>query len=202
MESEEEDQKSRSQVKREFRELKELVKELVDLPDDHLRRMPLSPRNLEEIVTARDLSRAALQRQLRYLVRRIEKSDDDIEAIRSALDGPLDHTGVSGPTDAPDDVSGDAPVDAPVDAMGEPSQDVGAAEPEPHELWAAELIAGDDQLLGAFVEQHPDVEHRKLRRLVRNARKEQQRAKGKPGAAPKLVAFLHRLHAGEASESP
>lgn len=173
MESEEEVQKSRSQVKREFQELKELVKQLVELPADHLRRLPLSQRNLDEILAAQDLSRSALQRQLRYLVRRIEKTDD-VAAIQSAFDGPIP----------------DRPVDSGADEA-EPQ------EPEPQEVWAEALIAGDDEVLGEFIEEHPDVDHRKLRKLVRRAMKEKERGKAKPTAAPKLVAFLRRLHSAE-----
>lgn len=180
MDLEEEDQRSRSQVKRDFREIKEMVKQLIELPPHHLRRMPLSQRNIDEVVAARDLTRSALQRQLRYLVRRIEQTDD-VAAIRSALDGPI-----------PD--ASDSPDDSVHDDSEPPKAEL-------HELWAEELIAGDDQVLGVFIEDHPEVEHRKLRRLVRSARKEKQRSEVKATTAvTKLVAFLQNLRADDTNE--
>jgi ribosome-associated protein len=159
MDSEEQEEKSRSQIKREFRELKELVKELIELPDWHLDRIPLTERNRAEIVTARDLSRSALQRQLRYLVRRIEGSED-ISAIRSAVDDP---PAIPDDDEAPSEV----------------------------EEQAAELIAGDNDLLGRFIDDHPELDHRKLRRLLRAARKERKRGPEAPRtAAQELVEYL------------
>lgn len=161
MDSEEEEQKSRSQTKREFRELKELVKELIDLPSGHLDRIPLTERNRHEIEAARDLSRSALQRQLRYLVRRIE-AGEDVAAIWSAV------------TDPP-------PLPAEDEA------------PDEAERQAGELISGDNDVLGRFIDEHPEFDHRKLRRFVRNARKESKSGLDGPHtAAQELVEYLRQ----------
>lgn len=165
MEDEEQEYKSRSQIKREFQELKDLVKEMIELPDWHLDRLPLTDRNRAEIVEARDMSRSALQRQLRYLVRRLEASQD-IEELRIAVAEP------------PEVEKDEAP-----EAI-EPADEI--------EEQAAALIASDNDVLGEFIDAHPEFDHRKLRRFVRQARKERDASDAPGPAAHELADFLRK----------
>ena len=82
-----EDEKSRSQIKREFRELKKLGIELVALSAGQLRAMPLSDRTRDALLAARTMTRTALQRQYRYISSLM--ADEDVDAIRGALAGEL-----------------------------------------------------------------------------------------------------------------
>ena len=61
------DEKSRSQVKRDFRELKDLGIRLAGLPKGQLRAIPLSEKTLEAVLAAQGMARNALQRHYRYL---------------------------------------------------------------------------------------------------------------------------------------
>jgi len=86
-EPEREEKKSRSQIKREFLELKELGKQLVALSPGQLRGIPLSPGTREAVLAAKDMARGALQRQFRHLAHLIE--EEDVASIRDALSGAL-----------------------------------------------------------------------------------------------------------------
>lgn len=85
MDAEEDEEKSRSQLKREFQELKELGKELVQLSRRQLEGIPMSDATREAILAAQQMARSALQRQFRYLAGLIE--NEDVAAIRSAMSG-------------------------------------------------------------------------------------------------------------------
>ena len=75
--------KSRSQLKRDFQELKTLCRELVGLSAKQLEAMPIDDDARAAILSAKNMSRGALQRQLRYLVRLMEH--EDVDAVRAAL---------------------------------------------------------------------------------------------------------------------
>jgi len=79
------DKKSRSQVKREFRELKDLGIKLVGLSKGELRAVPISEGTLEAVLAAKGMTRTALQRQYRYLSSLLAR--EDVAAIRAALSG-------------------------------------------------------------------------------------------------------------------
>ena len=81
------DEKSRSQVKREFRELKELGKQLADLSKGQLRAMPLSVGTREALLAAKGMTRSALQRQYRRLSSLL--AEEDVAALRAHLTGEL-----------------------------------------------------------------------------------------------------------------
>jgi len=83
----EQDEKSRSQVKREFRQLKELGIELAALSQGQLRDMPLSERMRDALLAAKTMTRTALQRQYRYIASLMV--DEDAAALRAALAGEL-----------------------------------------------------------------------------------------------------------------
>jgi ribosomal 50S subunit-associated protein YjgA (DUF615 family) len=77
------DEKSRSQVKREFRELKRLGIRLAGLSKGQLRALPLSEDTRDALLAAKGMTRTALQRQYRYLSSLLAK--EDVAAIRAAL---------------------------------------------------------------------------------------------------------------------
>lgn len=81
------DEKSRSQVKREFRELKNLGIQLAGLSKGQLRDMPLSENVRDALLAAKGMTRTALQRQYRYLSSLL--AEEDVAAIRAALTGEL-----------------------------------------------------------------------------------------------------------------
>jgi ribosome-associated protein len=158
--SEQEERKSRSQIKREFLELKELGKQLVALSAGQLRTIPLSQGTREAVLAAKEMTRAALQRQLRHLAHLIE--EEDVASIRDGLSG----------------------------ALQPHAEEVATLHEAEH--WRDELLAGDDDLLARFIEQHPACDRQHLRQLVRNARKERDLDKP-PKSARLLFRYLKGL---------
>jgi ribosome-associated protein len=77
------DAKSRAEVKREFRELKQLGLRLAALSPGQLRDLPLSEKTREALLAAKQMSRAALQRQYRYLSSLL--ANEDVAVLRAAL---------------------------------------------------------------------------------------------------------------------
>lgn len=86
-ESSQQDEKSRSQIKREFRELKDLGIRLAGLSKGQLRAVPLSERTRDAVLAAQGMTRSALQRQYRHLSSLL--ASEDVAAIRVALTGQL-----------------------------------------------------------------------------------------------------------------
>ena len=86
-ENSQQDKKSRSQIKREFRELKNLGIQLAGLSKGQLRAMPLSEKTRDALQAARGMTRTALQRQYRHLSSLL--AEEDVAVIRSALTGEL-----------------------------------------------------------------------------------------------------------------
>ena len=74
---------SKSQVKREMQALRELGRELVDLPLVSLRKFDFSDTLLDSIVLAQGLKREALRRQLQHIGKLLREEDD--AAIRQLL---------------------------------------------------------------------------------------------------------------------
>ncbi len=81
------DEKSRSQIKREFRELKELGKQLAGLSKGQLRAMPLSEGTRDALLATKEMTRSALQRQYRYVSSLL--AEEDVAALRGRLTGEL-----------------------------------------------------------------------------------------------------------------
>lgn len=79
------DEKSRTQVKREFRELKKLGIRLAGLSRKQLQAMPLSEATRDALLAAKGMTRGALQRQYRYVSSLLAK--EDVAAVRAALGG-------------------------------------------------------------------------------------------------------------------
>jgi len=79
------EEKSRSQVKRDFRALKDLAMQLATLPKGQLRAMPLSEKAREATLASHGMARNALHRHYRYLSALL--ASEDVGAIRAALAG-------------------------------------------------------------------------------------------------------------------
>ena len=79
------DDKSRSQIKREFRELKELGIQLSTQTKGQLRALPLTEKTLEAVLASHGMARNSLQRHYRYLSSLLAK--EDVDAIKAALAG-------------------------------------------------------------------------------------------------------------------
>lgn len=84
----EDEQKSRSQLKREFAALRELGAELVTLKRKRLEALPMSEPTFDAVIAGCTMDRSPLQRQLRRIAGLLEY--EDVDAIRSALDDPLE----------------------------------------------------------------------------------------------------------------
>lgn len=76
--------KSKSQVKRELRELYDLGKQLVELPDAHFLQIPVADKLREAVVAAKKMKLAALKRQLKFIAGLMQ--DEDETAIHRALE--------------------------------------------------------------------------------------------------------------------
>jgi len=81
------DEKSRSQVKRDFRTLKDLGIRLAGLSKGQLHEIPLSEKTRAAVLQAQGMARNALQRHYRYLSSLL--AEEDVVAIRNALTGEL-----------------------------------------------------------------------------------------------------------------
>ena len=79
------DEKSRSQVKRDIRALKDLGIRLADLSKGQLRDIPLSEETRKAVLAAQGMARNALQRHYRYLSSLL--AEEDVAAIKTALTG-------------------------------------------------------------------------------------------------------------------
>ena len=87
VENPQQDAKSRTRVKREFRELKDLGIRLAGLPKGQLRAIPLSDKTREAALASHGMARNALQRHYRYLSALL--AEEDVVAIRASLAGAV-----------------------------------------------------------------------------------------------------------------
>lgn len=83
IEDDDEQVKSKSQIKREMQALRDLGKELVDLPVSVLKKIDLSEAVYEAVMLAQGLKREALRRQLQHIGKLLREEDE--VAIRQAL---------------------------------------------------------------------------------------------------------------------
>jgi ribosome-associated protein len=81
------DEKSRSQVKRDFRALKDLGIRLAGLSKGQLSAIPLSEKTRAAVLAAQGIARNALQRHYRHLSSLL--GQEDVAAIRAALGDEL-----------------------------------------------------------------------------------------------------------------
>jgi ribosome-associated protein len=142
------DRPSKSQVKREMQALQDLGTELVALPKDALKRMPM-PEKLDEAVreARRITDFEGKRRQVQY-VGRVMRSllDTEIAALRTALDT---YKGVNKSETA-----------------------------KLHWIERTrEKLLADDAALTEFIRRHPGADPQQGRTLIRNARKEAEQSK-------------------------
>ena len=139
---------SKSQLKREMHALQTLGVDLVELPKDALKRMPM-PENLADAVreARRITDHEGKRRQIQYIGRVMRAlTENEIAALRTALDT---HRGVN---------------------------KAETARLHWIEQTREQLIADDDAFT-AFLRNHPDADAQEGRTLIRNARKEAQQGK-------------------------
>lgn len=74
---------NKTQIKRKIRGLNDLGKQLMQLPEGHQKKMPLSNEMRDAIADAKRFSKGALQRQLRRIANMMQH--EDVEAIRLEL---------------------------------------------------------------------------------------------------------------------
>jgi len=79
----EEQEKSKSQIKREMHELQALGKQLVGLPHKQLVNIPISDKLRQAVIAAKTLKHGAIRRQLQYIGKLMPKEDE--ASIRTAL---------------------------------------------------------------------------------------------------------------------
>ncbi|MBB5459123.1 ribosome biogenesis factor YjgA [Paraburkholderia sp. Cpub6] len=142
------DRPSKSQVKREMQALQDLGLELVALPKDALKRMPM-PEKLDEAVreARRITDHEGKRRQIQY-VGRVMRSllDTETAALRTALDT---FKGINKSETA-----------------------------KLHWIERTrEKLLADDAALTEFIRQHPSADPQQGRTLIRNARKEAEQSK-------------------------
>jgi len=76
--------KSRSQIRREYLELKELGKQLSQLAEGPLRQLPLSEETLAALLDSKSMKRTALQRQYKYITALLTEYED-ADAVREGI---------------------------------------------------------------------------------------------------------------------
>lgn len=86
-----EEEKSKSQIKREMHDLQELGKELVNLSKEHFSKIELPEELHDAIAEARNIrSHGALKRQLQYIGKRLRS--EDAAQVREQLDTIAGHS--------------------------------------------------------------------------------------------------------------
>jgi ribosome-associated protein len=139
---------SKSQLKREMHALQTLGVDLVELPKDALKRMPM-PESLGDAVreARRITDHEGKRRQIQYIGRVMRSlTEDEIAALRTALDT---HRGVNKAETA-----------------------------RLHWIeQTREKLLADDDAFTAFLREHPGADAQEGRTLIRNARKEAQQGR-------------------------
>ena len=131
---------SRSTQRRESLDVLALAKELAGLSEGELDLVPLSEALRLQVDEARRITQAiAHKRQVHYLAKQLRKHDDEIPAIRLALDAPKQEKRRAN------------------------------AQLHHAETWRDRLIAEGDEAINALLGEHPTADRQQLRQLVRQA---------------------------------
>ncbi len=85
METDTEERKSKSQVKREMQALRDLGRDLIELPEANLNKLLLSDRVHDAVIDAKGFKREALRRQVQHIG--VLLRSEDIDVIRRELEG-------------------------------------------------------------------------------------------------------------------
>lgn len=137
---------SKSQVKREFLEITDFGRQLIEtLKPDQIKRLPFEESLIYEILKAQNMQRIARKRQIGYVGKIMRNADpSDIEAAREAY----------------------------AVIMNMSKQAV--AQNHRMEQWRDRLVDkdGSSQALTELVEQYPNIDIQGLRQMIRNHHKE------------------------------
>lgn len=141
-EFDDEDYKSKSDIKKEMTELQELGTKIVELSEKHITRIPIEGELADAIHEARTMKhREGRRRQLQF-IGKLMRQDDNIDGIRDAYNKIMsigqEHTKIQHKT----------------------------------ELWRDRLLSDDKQALQSFIEEFDQADVQHLRQLVRNSQKE------------------------------
>jgi ribosome-associated protein len=139
---------SKSQMKREMHALQALGVELVELPKDALKRMPMPDDLADAVLEARRITdHEGKRRQIQYIGRVMRSlTEEELDALRTALEA---NRGVNKAETA-----------------------------RLHWIEnTRERLLADDDAFTAFVREHPGADAQTGRTLIRNARKEAQQGK-------------------------
>ena len=163
---------SRSQNRREAREVLALGEKLVALTEAQLAKLPVPDSLLPHIRECKRITaHIAHKRQLAYLAKQMRREDDEVlDALRDALDED-----------------------------GEAARREVAAMHRV-EAWRERLIADGDPALAQLLDEYPHADRQRLRQLVRNAIDERNRNKP-PQAFRELYRELRGLILGGATET-
>lgn len=134
---------SRSQQRREALAVFDLARDLVALSDAQLDHVPLSPPLRDLVIESRRITaQIARKRQLQFLAKQLRRAEDELPAIRAALEH----------------------------GRAEARQET--ARLHRLEAWRDRLVADGDVALEALVAEHPEADRHLLRQLARRAREE------------------------------
>lgn len=152
---------SRSQLRRDALDVLHIAHALAQMSPAQLARVALDEALRTEVERTRAItSHGARKRQEQFLAKQLRKLDADaLGAIRVVL------------------------ADDRTKAMRD------AAALHQVEQWRERLLDGGDEVLGAFIATHPDVDRQQLRQLIRNACAERKAGKP-PHAFRELFRFL------------
>ena len=134
---------SRSELRRQALDVLALAKALVELSDAELTRVPLSDDLRELVVDSRRITaNIARKRQMQYLAKHLRRAEEELPAIRAALE------------------------------QDRAERRRGAATLHRVEAWRDRLLNEGDEAIGALVEAYPAADRHHLRQLVRRAHEE------------------------------
>jgi len=161
--NDQEEAPSKSERKRRHKALQDFVTALIEAPENQLIRLGLPDDVLDEIRSARKMTKSARNRQIGYISKKIDREIDQ-ETIDSARQT--------------------------YDAFKHPSA---AANTHFHQIekWRDSLISGDTALLESLVDEH-SADRQLLRRTIRDANKQRETGKP-PVASRQLFQYLRKL---------
>lgn len=134
---------SKSEIKRDAENLKQLGQKIVDLPETALDQIPLDEQLADAVHLAKRLSRESYRRQIQYIGKLLRQRD--VEPIQNALD------------------------------KIENKHNQQQVLLHQIENYRQSLIENGDQTINQLLQDYPTLERQKLRALVRNALKEQEK---------------------------
>lgn len=139
---------SRSQQRRDALDVLAMAKELALLSEGELSRVPLSESLRAQLEFTRKVtSHVAHKRELQFLAKQLRKAEDELPAIRTALNASkLDKRRA-------------------------------AAALHRIEQWRDRLLGGDDEAVNAALQEFPGLDRQVLRQLIRTAKTEAERHK-------------------------